>query len=639
MLLIYPLANTNMKAIKLFLSTMVLSLLGTGFMVSSANAEKIVVAKLDDLPRYTYRITVPAAELYDNHEALIELVVSVKRDLLSDLEKYDIRDKTTLKDYYANLGAIAMIEKDWKLYLQYLNKQKQLEEKEASKLTTGLVGNAIARAKMGNSEQYLENVRKLFGASLKTIPYDVAQDNLKSLKGRSEILSENLVLGMVKERFQPQLDKSKGEMSEATARQLVGNAFTLHYFLPVQDIVKTELSALIESHKVDKADIWAARQVEINPGEGKPVVLVVWDSGVDTDIFSKQNKLWVNHDEIPGNGIDDDNNGYTDDVHGIAYSLHYDKEVSLLYPMKKLETSEDVMRQQMKGLTDIQASIDSAEASALKAKLAGMQQDQVKPFIEGISMYGNYSHGTHVAGIVGDGNPNARILVSRITFDYHIIPEKPTVELAEKGARALGENVEYFKKAGVRAVNMSWGGSLAGIESALEAHNAGGSPTERKALARKIYSISDKAFREAIQNAPNILFVTSAGNSDNNVTFEEFYPSSYDYPNIISVGAVDQAGEETSFTSFGKVDIYGNGFEVDSDVPGGHRLKLSGTSMSSPQVLNLVGKMLTLNPDLSVQQLRRLITEGANSSGVGDRKVVLMNQKKSMALMKSMWEK
>ena len=622
-----------MKTIRIFLSTLTISLLVTFLTVSSAKEERIVVEKLDDLPRYTYRITVPAAELYDNHEALIELAVAVKRDLLADLELYDIRDKTTLKDYYANLGAIAMIEEDWELYLQYLNKQKQLEEKEANKLTTGLVSSAIARARLESTDKYLENVRKLFSASLKTIPYEVAQDNLKSLKGSSEILSANLILGIVKERYQPQLDQSKGEMSEKTARQLVGNAFTLHYFLPVKDIVKTELTTLIESHKADKADIWAARQVEISPGKGKPVVLAVWDSGVDTGIFSKQNKLWVNHGEIPGNSIDDDNNGYIDDVHGIAYSLHFDKETSLLYPMKKLETSEDVMRQQMKGLTDIQASIDSEEASALKAKLADMQQDQVKPFIEEISMYGNYSHGTHVAGIVADGNPNVRILVSRITFDYHMIPEKPTIELAKKGARALMENVAYFKKAGVRAVNMSWGGSLASIESALEAHNAGGTPAERKVLARKIYSITDKAFREAIQNAPEILFVTSAGNADNDVAFEEFYPSSYDFPNIISVGAVDQAGEETSFTSFGKVDIYGNGFEVDSDVPGGHRLKLSGTSMSSPQVLNLAGKLLTLNPDLSVQQLRRLIIDGADSSGVGDRKVVLMNQKKSMELL------
>ena len=493
-----------MKTIKLFLSALTISLLGTLLTVSSANDKKVVVEKLDDLPRYTYRITVPAAELYGNHEALIELVVAVKRDLLADLAMYDIRDKTTLKDYYANLGAIAMIEKDWKLYLQYLNKQKQLEEKEANKLTTGLVSSAIARAKMENSDNYLENVRKLFSASLKTIPYEVAQDNLKSLKGSSGILSANLILGIVKERYQPQLDKSKGEMSEKTARQLVGNAFTLHYFLPVKDIVKTELSTLIESHKAEKADIWAARQVEINPGKGKPVVLAVWDSGVDTAILSKRNKLWINHGEIPDNGIDDDNNGYIDDVHGIAYSLHFDKETPLLYPMKKLETSEDVMRQQMKGLTDIQASIDSEEASALEAKLAGMQQDQVKSFIEEISMYANYSHGTHVAGIVADGNPNVRILVSRITFDYHMIPEKPTVELAEKNARALVENVAYFKKAGVRAVNMSWGGSLASIESALEAHNAGGLQQNARRLPEKsIPSVtrhSGKPFRTPLRS-------------------------------------------------------------------------------------------------------------------------------------------
>ena len=599
---------------------------------ASANG-KIKVDKLDDLPRYTYKIEVPAIDLYQDRKALMQLASEVKRDLLSDLEKYEITDKSTLQDYYANLGSIAIIEQDWALYLSYLDKRRNLEEKEANRLTLGLAGTAIAEAKQNNSGSYEQNVRLNFQQLVSTLPYEVVQDNLKALKGSTEIFSRNLVLGSIKERYQPQLDKSDGEMSEATARALLSRVFTLDHFIPVQKIFNQELDQVIKAHHEQKPDIWGQRTAAVEAGSGQPVLLAVWDSGVDSEIFASSNQLWTNVKEIPNNDKDDDENGFVDDVHGIAYSLHSEKEKELLYPMGEIKTSEAVMRRQMKGLTDIQASIDSEEARALRGRLSQLQQDEVKPFIEEISRYGNYSHGTHVAGIVAEGNPNVRILVSRITFDYRIVPEEPTIEKAKKEARALVENIEYFKQQGVKAVNMSWGGSLAGIESALEANNAGGDAKQRKALAREIFTIGDKAFRKAIQDAPDILFIVAAGNSDNDVTFEEFYPSAYDYPNMLSVGAVDQAGEETSFTSFGKVDLYANGFEVDSYVPGGERLKLSGTSMASPQVLNLAGKLLSVKPGLTTAQLRQLILQGADSTGDETRQIKLMNQKASMALL------
>lgn len=50
---------------------------------------------------------------------------------------------------------------------------------------------------------------------------------------------------------------------------------------------------------------------------GSPSVTVaVIDSGIDTRIPQLAANLWVNKDEIPGNGIDDDRNGYVDDVNG-----------------------------------------------------------------------------------------------------------------------------------------------------------------------------------------------------------------------------------------------------------------------------------------------------------------------------------
>ena len=50
--------------------------------------------------------------------------------------------------------------------------------------------------------------------------------------------------------------------------------------------------------------------------QGQTVVVAVIDSGVDIEHEDLKDIVWTNEDEIPGNGIDDDNNGYVDDVHG-----------------------------------------------------------------------------------------------------------------------------------------------------------------------------------------------------------------------------------------------------------------------------------------------------------------------------------
>lgn len=73
--------------------------------------------------------------------------------------------------------------------------------------------------------------------------------------------------------------------------------------------------------------------------DGEIVVVAVLDSGVDYEHEDLKNVMWVNDDEIPGNGIDDDNNGYVDDIHGWNFlgnadgtNLHHDNlEVTRLY--------------------------------------------------------------------------------------------------------------------------------------------------------------------------------------------------------------------------------------------------------------------------------------------------------------------
>src|SRR4030095_9417019 len=148
-------------------------------------------------------------------------------------------------------------------------------------------------------------------------------------------------------------------------------------------------------------------------------------------------------------------------------------------------------------------------------------------------------------------------------------------------------------------------------------------PEERKALARQYFDIQKNALTKAMASAPEILFVTSAGNSNEDSTFAEAIPAGIVLPNLLTVGAVDKAGDEASFTSYGPtVVVHANGYQVESVIPGGERLAESGTSMASPQVANLAGKILAVNPSLKPKDVIALIRDTAEKTADGRRTLV-----------------
>ena len=63
----------------------------------------------------------------------------------------------------------------------------------------------------------------------------------------------------------------------------------------------------------------------------KTVLVAVIDGGVDIEHEDFEGKIWINEGEVPNNGIDDDGNGYVDDIHGWNFlgnvngeNLHYE---------------------------------------------------------------------------------------------------------------------------------------------------------------------------------------------------------------------------------------------------------------------------------------------------------------------------
>lgn len=76
---------------------------------------------------------------------------------------------------------------------------------------------------------------------------------------------------------------------------------------PAMDLVKDTVPGM----SVDKA-----YSEIIKNRKGETVIVAVIDSGVDIDHEDLKNVIWTNPGEIAGNGIDDDNNGFIDDMHG-----------------------------------------------------------------------------------------------------------------------------------------------------------------------------------------------------------------------------------------------------------------------------------------------------------------------------------
>ena len=116
-------------------------------------------------------------------------------------------------------------------------------------------------------------------------------------------------------------------------------SFSIAILLGIAPIFSQEAIDQFDAEQVN----WQNRDIQLNNTMGVSVekaydsllkdidsrteiIVAVIDGGVDTEHEDLQGKIWVNEDEIPNNGLDDDNNGYIDDIHGWNFLGNADGE-------------------------------------------------------------------------------------------------------------------------------------------------------------------------------------------------------------------------------------------------------------------------------------------------------------------------
>lgn len=182
-------------------------------------------------------------------------------------------------------------------------------------------------------------------------------------------------------------------------------------------------------------------------------------------------------------------------------------------------------------------------------------------------------HGTEVAHALTMDTD--KIVLSIGKFGYISLPSIPQI-------------VEKQIKAGARIINMSFGYSP---------------------LLKKIGL--DSKLRRVIKNNPDVLFVVSAGNDGEE---KINYPGSFNYPNIINVGATDLNDELWVHSTYGKTVFIGARGIHQLFRPGNSNLSefSSGTSFAAPVVAKIAALMLYENESLRPTDIKSILCATAD---------------------------
>lgn len=193
-------------------------------------------------------------------------------------------------------------------------------------------------------------------------------------------------------------------------------------------------------------------------------------------------------------------------------------------------------------------------------------------------------HGTHCAGIIGAEGNNG-IGIAGINWNVTIMPLK-----------FLNANGSGTTKDAIEAINYAIDRKQKGVNLRIISASWGSTQKSR-------------ALSDAIKRAgeEGILFVAAAGNNGDDSDKRPHYPAGYNLPNLMSVAALDRNDKLASFSNYGakSVHIAAPGKEILSTWLHGEFYVASGTSMATPEVSGVAALVLSVNPKMTVAELRK----------------------------------
>ena len=376
--------------------------------------------------------------------------------------------------------------------------------------------------------------------------------------------------------------------------------------------------------------------------KSQTVVVAVIDSGVDIEHEDLQGKIWVNPKEIPGNKIDDDKNGYIDDVHGWNFlgnangenqenarlektriyaklkdkydgvdpaTLFDDTEYSM-YANAQAEVEGELenLEQYKEGLANGQ--FDAETKKYIEERLnynlniyfddRSLIGDNPDDFTD--THYGNNDvegpdalHGTHVSGIIaavrgngkgGDGvAENVKIMSVR------------TVPNGDEQDKDVALAIRYAVDNGAQVINMSFGKDY--------------SPHQYEVYQAMLYADTN-----------GVLMIHAAGNDAKDVDVQPNFPTSrYNFQeepfmNLLTIGASTRMTGDAmvaEFSNYGAetVDVFAPGLEIYNTVPQSAYMNLQGTSMAAPMVAGAAAMLKSYFPSLSMWEIKTILLETA----------------------------
>jgi len=419
----------------------------------------------------------------------------------------------------------------------------------------------------------------------------------------------------------------------------------------------------INSDKIPGMSILKANNELIKDEKGKNVIVAIIDSGVEIEHPYLSTFIWVNTDEIPNNGIDDDKNGYVDDINGWNFLGESNKENLEYVRLYKRTSLEDPLSEVYKNEID--------KAINKNNETINQVQDLSKMLFKSDSL---------IASVIGHNDYSLKeakeISIKTIKIDEAI----RFLEFAKSNnwtQQGFSEAIDYYKSSNEFHNNVDFDGrALVGDDpDEFNDRNYGDSNVSDRNkhgthVSGIVRSISDSAIimpircvpdgdeydkdvalsiRYAVDNGAKIinfsfgkkysphsdwvidamkyasqrdvLIVNAAGNDSNNIDLSEnvSYPTDQKegkefLSNLLTVGASSYSYDSKQvayFSNYGSknVDLFAPGYQIYSSVLDGEFEYLNGTSMAAPNLTGVAVVLRSFYPKLSASSIKNIIME------------------------------